>query len=122
MYKNLFKFAVMTITILTANLLTSKISEFLIGYHSHYNVLTRTLIIMAIVTIILYPLYAYLQKWLTALSKKIIRSGSSVAGKYVGLVLAFLICIAVLLCFYAQMWYHINVFHLLTSGKIGMYF
>ena len=75
-----------------------------------------------LVTIILYPLYAYLQKWLTALSKKIIRSGSSVAGKYVGLVLAFLICIAVLLCFYAQMWYHINVFHLLTSGKIGMYF
>lgn len=77
MYRKLFKFAVMTITILSANLLTNKIGDFLIGYKMHYKPLTYTLIAMAIITLILYPLYAYLEKWLTILSTKIVKSGRS---------------------------------------------
>jgi hypothetical protein len=122
MYRKLFKYAVMSITILAANLLTSKISSLLSGFRIHYKPLTFTLAAMAIIVIILYPLYSHLEKWLTILSANIVNTGKSFGGKYIGLILMFLFCLAVLLCFYANMWYHINVLHLLFSGEIDNYF
>ncbi len=122
MYKRIFKYAVMSITILTANLIISKISNLLAGYRVYYKPLTFTIIAMAIIVLILYPLYSHLEKWLSILSAKIVKSGKSFGGKYVGLILMFLFCLAILLCFYAKMWYQINVVRLLFNGQIENYF
>ena len=122
MYKKLFKYAVMSITILAANLLTSKISSILSGFRTHYKPLTFTLAAMAIIVIILYPLYSHLEKWLTILSANVVKTGKSFGGKYAGLFLMFFLCLAILLCFYAKMWYQINVIHLLLTGQIDNYF
>jgi hypothetical protein len=122
MYKKLFKYAVMSITILAANLLTSKISSILSGFRTHYKPLTFTLAAMAIIVIILYPLYSHLEKWLTILSANIVKTGKSFGGKYAGLFLMFFLCLAILLCFYAKMWYQISVVHLLLTGQIENYF
>jgi predicted PurR-regulated permease PerM len=112
----------MSITILAANLLTSKISSLLSGFRTHFKPLTFTLAAMAIIIIILYPLYSHLEKWLTLLSANIVKTGKSFGGKYVGLFLMFFLCLAILLCFYAKMWYQINVIHLLLTGQIDNYF
>jgi hypothetical protein len=122
MYKALFKFTVTTITILTVNLLTSKISDYLISYKAHYKPLTFTLIAMGVITIIFYPLFMKLEDWLNVISVKIVHSGKSFGGKYLGLLIMFVICLSILVYFYAKMWYNIDLLKLLFHGKIKAQF
>jgi len=111
MYRYLFRFAVMSITILTANLITNSISNWLVTFRNQMKPLTFTLMGMAITVIIFYPLFALLEDRVKDLSAKVIKKGKSLAGKYVGLVVTFALCIAILSWFYARMWYHINLLH-----------
>jgi hypothetical protein len=113
MYRYLFRFAVMTITLLTVNLITNAITNYLVSYKNHYKPVTFTLIAMAIIVVILYPLFIKLESWVKILSVKAIKTGKSAAGKFFGLFFTFLASLLVLLYFYTKMWYHINLFHLL---------
>jgi hypothetical protein len=119
MYKAIFKFVVTTITILTVNLLTIKITEYLISFKTHYRPITFSLIAMGVITIIFYPLFTWMEVWLNELSAKIVRSGKSFGGKYIGLLVIFVVCLSVLLYFYAKMWYHIDLIRILFKGHIG---
>ncbi len=119
MYKKLFKFTVTTITILTVNLLTTAITAFMVSYKTHYKPITFTLIAMGIITIVFYPLFMWLEEWLNKLSAKMVRSGKSIGGKYIGLIIIFLVCMAILLYFYANMLYDIDLIRLLFKGRIG---
>jgi hypothetical protein len=121
MYRYSFRFAVMSITILTANLITNAIGNWLVTYKNHLRPLTFTLVGMAVTVIIFYPLFAKLEEWVKAISMKLVKKGKTMAGKYMGLILAFVACIAVLSFFYAKMWYHINLWQVLISGEIGRY-
>jgi hypothetical protein len=76
---------------------------------------------MAVTVIIFYPLFAKLEVWVKSLSMKLVKKGKSLAGKYLGLALAFLASLAVLSYFYAKMWYHINIWKILLNGEIGNY-
>jgi hypothetical protein len=112
----------MSITILTANLLTTALSSYLVTFRNHVRPLTFTLIGMAVLVLIFYPLFAKLEEWVKGVSKKIVNKGKSLAGKYLGLALAFVTCIMVLSYFYARMWYHIDLWHILLQGDISKYF
>ena len=109
MYRRLFKIAVMTITILTANLVTSALSDYMVSYRMHFKPITFTLIGMAIITIVFYPLFTKLEDWINVISSKVVKTGKSFAGKYVGLLFTFLLCFAVLFYFYAKIWYNIDM-------------
>lgn len=113
MYRYVFRFAVMTITILTANLLTTAIGNYLVIYKNHYRPAVFTLLGMAVTVVILYPLFVKLEGWVKVISVKAINSGRSLAGKYLGLVLTFLAAFLLLFNFYARMWYHIDLFQIL---------
>lgn len=115
MYRYLFRFFVMTLTILTANLLTNAISDYMVSYRDQYKPLTFTLIGMGIIVIIFYPLFVKLETWVKDISVKAIKSGKSLGGKYIGLILTFLICLGILTYFYARMWYHINILETLFN-------
>jgi hypothetical protein len=121
MYKLFFRFVVTAITILTANLLTNAISDYMITYKNHYKPFTFTLIGMGIIIVIFYPLFMKLEDWVKNISVKVVRSGDSFAGKYLGLPLTFFCCLLVLVYFYAKMWYHIDLFQALLHGNIGGY-
>jgi len=121
MYRYSFRFVVMSITILTANLLTTALGNYLVTYKNHIKPLTFTLLGMAVTIVVFYPLFAKMEEWVKGLSTRIIKKGKSVAGKYLGLILVFLVCIAVLSYFYAKMWYHINLWDILLRGDIGKY-
>jgi len=112
----------MTITILTANLLTTKITGYLISFKADYKPLKFTLIAMGVITLIFYPLFSMLEEWLNKLSAKIVKSGSSAGGRYTGLFVMFFTCLTVLLYFFARMWYHIDLLHILFHGQIGNQF
>ncbi len=121
MYRFLFRFVVTTLTILTANLVTTAITDYMITYKNHVKPLTFTLIAMSIIVVIFYPLFLKMEEWLKKISVKVIRSGNSVAGKYIGLLFTFLLGLIILLYFYARMWYHLDLLKLLFSGRIGGY-
>jgi hypothetical protein len=74
---------------------------------------------MAIIVTVFYPLFMKLEKWVERFSVRMIRSGNSMAGKYLGLILTFLGSMVILLFFYAKMWYHIDLVRILFQGNIG---
>lgn len=117
MYRRLFNFAVTTLTILTANLLTTYITDKLISLKWEVKPLRFTVISMAVITVIFYPLFIRLQDWTNSFSKKFIKAGHSLAGKYLGLILMFSAGLLVLTYFYARMWYNINIFRMIIEGR-----
>ncbi len=122
MYRYVFRFAVMSVTILTANLLTTMISNHLTGYRSDIKPLSFTLIAMGIIVVILYPLFARLESWVKGLSMRVVKKGRALGGKYAGLVIAFAACLLILCYFYARMWYNIDLFRIILKGQAGEYF
>ncbi len=119
MYSYIFRFVVTTITILTANLLTNAISDYMVTFKNQYQPFTFTLLAMAVILVIFYPLFLKLEDWVKNISVKVVRSGSSLAGKYLGLLASFFLCMLILFYFYARMWYHLDFFGVLFSGKMG---
>lgn len=115
MYRYLFRFAVMTITILTVNLITNAITSYMVSYKYNYKPVTFTFIGMAITVVILYPFFIRLESWVKILSLTTIKSGKSLGGKFLGLLFSFLTALFVLLYFYAKMWYNMNVFQSLRN-------
>jgi hypothetical protein len=121
MYRYSFRFVVMSITILTANLLTTALSNYLVTFKNNVRPLTFTIIGMGITVIIFYPLFAKLEEWVRSLSVKVIKKGKSMAGRYLGLALAFVVSLMVLSYFYTRMWYHIDILKILIQGNIRDY-
>jgi hypothetical protein len=62
-----------------------------------------------------------LEKRVEDLSVKVVKSGNSVAGKYLGLLLASITGLVILFYFYAKMWCHIDFLRVLFQGGIGGY-
>lgn len=117
MYRKLFKFVVTTLTILSANLLTNYISDKLVSHKWEYRPLRFTLLAMLIITVVFYPLFMWLEQWLNDLSKKLVKAGKSIAGKYIGLLFGFVVGIAILTYLYAKVWYRIDLITVLFKGK-----
>ncbi len=86
MYRFFFRFVVTTVTILTANLLTTAISDYMVTYKYSAKPLTFTLIGMGIIVIVFYPLFLKLEDWVTRISVKLVKSGHSLAGKVSGII------------------------------------
>ncbi len=121
-YRKIFKFVVFTLTILTANLFTDFIGNYLDSFKKLYPPFWFTLLKMGIIVIIFYPSFQILEHWIGKFSKNVIETGKSLAGKYTGLLLAFVICMIVLIYCYLQVLYDINVFDYLFMGKIKRLF
>lgn len=116
MYQKLFKFLATLITLLTANLFTTWITDKLVSYKWETKPLRFTLISMGIIAIIFYPLFVWLESWIDRFSRRFMKAGNVLAGKYLGLIIMFLAGLFVLICFYAHMWYGINVVKLVLNG------
>jgi len=118
MYRYLFRFVVMTLTILTVNLISIAITGYMVSYKNHYKPIIFTFLGMAVIVVILYPFFIKLECWVKEISLRIVRSGRSVAGKYFGLLITFAVALLILCYFYGKLWYHINFFQVLLHGGI----
>jgi hypothetical protein len=116
MYRKLFNFTATLFTLLTANLLTGYITDKLISYKWQVKPLRFTLISMGIIALIFFPLFTWLQQWIDSFSRHFVKAGHNLAGRYLGLLLMFIIGLFVLMCFYAHVWYGINVLKMITGG------
>jgi hypothetical protein len=122
MYRYSFRFVVTTLTILTANLLTNAISDYMVSYKNQYKPATFTFLGMSIIIVVFYPLFVKLEIWVKNISMKVIKGGKSLAGRYLGLFLTFVGGLLILFYFYAKLWYHIDFMQVLLHGNIAGYF
>jgi hypothetical protein len=118
MYRYFFRFVVMTLTILTVNLITNAITNYMVSYKDQIRPVLFTFLGMAVTVVIFYPLFIKLEGWVKVVSVKAIKSGKSVAGKFFGLLIIFMGGLLVLSWFYAKMWYHTDIFQALIHGII----
>jgi hypothetical protein len=72
---------------------------------------------MGVILLVFYPLFMKLEEWLNIFSKKFVKVGHSIAGKYLGLVFMFLVGLLILMYFYAKMWYNIDIVKMLFQGR-----
>ncbi|HRT90504.1 MAG TPA: hypothetical protein P5257_10335 [Bacteroidales bacterium] len=121
MYRKLFSFAVMTVTILAANLITNTLGNYLITYRNHVRPVTFTVIGMIITVAIFYPLFVKLEEWVEQISADLLKQSRTGILRYLGLIFAFLGCLLVLVWFYAKMWYRIDLLKIVVSGSLGLY-
>jgi len=77
---------------------------------------------MTIIVAVFYPLFMKMESWIKDISVKVIKSGNSFAGKYLGLSLTSLGGLLVSVYFYAKLWYHIDFVQVLLHGNINGYF
>lgn len=115
MYKKLFNVMVLMITVLTVNLLTGWITDYIIHYKLSINPYKFTAIAMLALVFILVPAYSYLGKQVEYLIAKVLLSGSNSFGKIMGLLLSFAAIFSVLFVIYLKEWFHINLLMMLKE-------
>ncbi len=118
MHKNLFKFAVLSITILAAELVANSITSYLVSYKWQFKPLRFTLLSMVIILIVFYPLLTQFEKWFNKFTKRFVKASNSYFGKYLGLLFMYFVALIILTYFYAKMWYNIDLIDYVLDGKI----
>jgi uncharacterized protein YacL len=109
-YKQFFKFMVLMLGILFANLITMWIDGYMMTYKLKFPQYTFTWIGMAVIVVIYYPLFTRIDKWATRASDKFMRVGKKVVGREIGAILAFIGAMLLLFYLYGLQWFHTNVF------------
>jgi uncharacterized protein YacL len=110
MYRKIFKAMVLIIGMLTANLVTIWLDEFMLAYKWQYPPYIFTWIGMGIVVLIYYPLFTRIDKWATKIGDKFMRAGKKFVGREIGSFLAFLVALLILFFLYGLEWFDTNVY------------
>jgi len=109
MSRKIIKFFLMIVTVLTVNLLTDYLVNYLMEFKDKMNPLYVTAIGMLISVVILVPAFSYIDSWMGVIIKKMLQSGKHFFGKTFGVFLFFVVTLFILYCIYAAQWFDINV-------------
>lgn len=102
----MYKFMLMTVTILAANLISGFISLAVLSYYrSNFSPKIAAAIGMAILVLILYPLFRYLNSWSNSLSKQLVKMGKKFLGRRIGAFFVFAVLIIILYFGYMKLWF-----------------
>jgi hypothetical protein len=115
MYKKLFNLMVLMISVLTLDLLTGYITNYIIHYNMGLNPYKFTAIAMLALVFVLVPAYSYMNEYIQFLVAKALVSGSNSFGKIIGLLFSFTVIFGVLFSIYLKQWFHISI---LTEAKL----
>lgn len=100
---------VLMISVLVINLLTGRITDYIIHYKIELNPFKFTAIAMLTLVFILVPAYKYMGSRIEILVAHVLVKGSNSFGKTIGLFLSFAIIFSVLFAIYLHQWFHINL-------------
>ncbi len=102
---------VLMISVLTLNLLTGFITNYIVHYKIDLNPFKFTAIAMLTLVFILIPAYRYMSSRVEILVARLLISGSNSFGKTIGLLFSFAIIFSVLFAIYLHQWFNINLLH-----------
>jgi len=97
------------ISVLTVNLLTGFITDYIVHYKLDLNPYKFTAITMLVLVFILVPAYSYLGERIEIIAAKLLLSGSNSFGKVMGLVLSFALIFGISFAIYLHQWFNINI-------------
>jgi hypothetical protein len=115
MYKKLFNLMVLMISVLTLNLLTGFITNYIINYKTGINPYKFTGIAMLTLVFILVPAYSYMSSKVEILVARVLVSGSNSFGKTIGLLFSFALIFGILFIIYLHQWFGINLWDVLKT-------
>lgn len=101
---------VLLISLLTANLLTTYIDEYFLSYKREFSKAIFTLIGMAVVIAIYYPLFTKIDSWSSKFAEQFLKAGKSISGKKTGIYVSFILAMSLLFYLYGRMWFKTNLF------------
>ncbi len=107
--KKTIKFMTLFITILIVNLIEEKFETFLSDTAHHHNPYIFTIIGMCLLFISIYFLFVKMDDIVNFFIEKFLKAGKNIIGKKVGIFIVFFIILMVVYCFYANLWYDINI-------------
>lgn len=113
MYKKLFNLMVLMISVLTLNLLTGYITNYIVHYKIDINPFKFTAIAMLALVFILVPAYSYMSGQIEMLIARVLVSGSNSFGKIIGLLISFTIIFGILFTIYLKQWFNINLLEII---------
>jgi len=117
MFKKLFNIMVMMISVLTLNLLTGWITNYIVHYNIGISPYKFTAIAMLALVFILVPAYNYLTTQVEVLVARVLVSGSNSFGKNLGLLLSFALIFGILFVIYLEQWFGIRLWEVIR-GKL----
>lgn len=101
------------ISVLTLNLITGFVTDYIVHYDIGINPYKFTGIAMLTLVFILVPAYSYMKPKIELLVARVLVSGSNSFGKNMGLLLSFIAIFGILFVIYLHEWFGINLFHFL---------
>lgn len=116
--RKIFSFCVMVVTVLTVNIVTGLITDYLMKYKGMTNPFKFTAIGMVITVAVLYPAFKFVDEIIKSMAQKVMSKGHHAFGKLIGTLVVFAVVMFILYCVYANNWFHINVPKYLI-GRIG---
>lgn len=111
-YRKFAGFLIFIISILTINLITTFISDYLMSYMHFTHPLKATLIGMVLMVFILYPAYNWIDKLSNVITVRIFNAGRNAGGKFLGLLWAFGVAFGILFLCYLYIWFQVKVWQL----------
>ena len=107
------------ITVLSVNLLTGFITNYIIHYKIDLNPYKFTAIAMLGLVFILVPAYSYMSSRVEILVARTLLSGSNSFGKILGLFISFAAIFSILFAIYLHEWFHINLLEVIKNRIFG---
>lgn len=106
---------VLMTSVLTLNLLTGYITDYIVHHNSGINPYKFTGIAMLALVFILVPAFSYMNPKVEHLVARVLVSGSNSFGKNMGLLLSFIVIFGILFLIYLNQWFGINFWEMLKT-------
>ena len=106
---------VLMISVLTLNLVTGFVTDYIVHYDIGINPYKFTGIAMLTLVFILVPAYSYMKPKIELLVARVLVSGSNSFGKNMGLLFSFIAIFALLFVIYLHQWFDINLWEVLKT-------
>ena len=115
--KSINKIAVFMISVLTAEILSEYIMDYILGLKKNSNPYIDTLIGMGVLAFIFFPLLTFIEKYLRLITADYLKhTKKSIKTGFIGLLVAVVIALAILYHFYLMQWHGINIFKVITNA------
>jgi hypothetical protein len=115
MFRKLFSIMVLMITVLSVNLLTGWITDYIVASDVGLDPYRFTAFAMLALVFILVPAYSFLAERVELLVAKVLLSGTGSFGRIFGLLLSFSLIFALLFAVYLHEWFGINFLHVVKA-------
>lgn len=112
-YKKVLSTLVFLVSILLVNLITTIATDWGFTWLKNLHPAKATMVGMGATVFILYPAFTYINKWSERVTKKIFNAGKNAAGKFLGLVVVFVLLVFILFAAYLKLWFNLWIWQVI---------